>query len=222
MPKLLIVIASTRPGRLGLPIAQWATEGAAKHGGFDIEVADLAELALPLFDEPFPPRMGKYTHERTQRWSEQVAAADAFLFVTPEYNYGPPASLLNAMTYLYWEWAYKPVGFVSYGGMGAGLRAVQTLKEAVTAVRMMPISDGVAIPFVMKQVQNGVFHSTPIIDDTLPFHLDEVLRWSNALAPLRAEVPQRRRELPPGAPPPPPPGAPVGAPPAPALEGERR
>ncbi|QCI13505.1 NAD(P)H-dependent oxidoreductase [Pseudomonas putida] len=222
MPKLLIVIASTRPGRLGLPIGKWAAEAAAAHGGFEVEVADLAELDLPLFDEPFPPRMGKYIHERTQRWSERVAAADAFLFVTPEYNYGPPASLLNAITYLYWEWTYKPAGFVSYGGMGAGLRAVQALKDTVTAVRMMPVADGVAIPFVMKQVQDGVFHSTPIIDETLPFHLNELLRWCNALAPLRAEVPLRRRELPPGAPPPPPAGAPVAANIAPPLEGVRQ
>ncbi|WP_322042351.1 NAD(P)H-dependent oxidoreductase [Paraburkholderia sp. J67] len=204
MPKLLIVIASTRPGRLGLPIARWAAEAARKHEGFEVDIADLAELDLPLFNEPHHPRMGNYTSERTRKWSELVGSADAFLFVTPEYNYGAPASLLNAITYLYWEWTYKPVGFVSYGGLSGGLRAVQALKEAVTAVRMMPISDGVAIPFVMKQVQDGVLSTTPIMDATLPFHLDELLRWTNALEPLRKEVPLRKRELPPGAPPPPP------------------
>ncbi|MGU7773521.1 NADPH-dependent FMN reductase [Burkholderia sp. MR1-5-21] len=220
MPKLLIVIASTRPGRLGLPIGRWAADAARKHAGFEVQIADLAELDLPLFDEPHHPRMGNYTKERTNAWSRLVASADAFLFVTPEYNYGPPASLLNAITYLYWEWTYKPVGFVSYGGLAAGLRAVQALKEAVTAVRMMPIADGVAIPFAMKQVQDGLFSPTPIIEATLPFHLDELLRWTNALEPLRKEVPQRKRELPPGAPPPPPggpgaPGLPPGAGPKP-------
>jgi len=211
MPKLLVVIASTRPGRLGLPIGNWAVEGAKAHGGFDVEVADLAELNLPLLDEPGHPRMGKYTKEHTQDWARRVEQADAFLFVTPEYNYGPPPSLLNAISYLYWEWAYKAAGFVSYGGMGAGLRSVQELKLTLTAVRMMPIADGVAIPFVMKDVKDGVFSSNPIVDATLPFHLNELLRWTEAMAPLRAGVPERRRELPPGAPPPPGgPGGPSG------------
>ncbi|MEE4452101.1 NAD(P)H-dependent oxidoreductase [Novosphingobium resinovorum] len=210
MPKLLVVIASTRPGRVGLPVGQWAAEEAAKQGGFEVEIADLAELNLPLLDEPNHPRMAKYTKEHTSKWASLVDSADAFLFVVPEYNYGPPPSLLNAISYLYWEWAYKPAGFVSYGGMGAGLRSVQELKLTLTAVRMMPIADGVAIPFVMKQIQDGKFASTPIIDAALPFHLDEVLRWTKAMEPLRAGVPERRRELPPGAPPPGGPGAPGG------------
>ncbi|WP_427918729.1 NADPH-dependent FMN reductase [Streptomyces sp. cg40] len=199
-PKLLIIIASTRPGRLGFPIGSWAADAAKRHGGFDIEVADLAEFDLPLLDEPAHPRTGKYSQEHTLAWSRAVESADAFLFVTPEYNYGPPPSLLNAISYLFWEWAYKPVGFVSYGGISAGLRAVQVLKQIVTTVRMMPVQDGVAIPFVMPHVQDGVFTPTPIVEETLPFHLDEVLRWTNALADLRAQVPQLRRLLPPGAP----------------------
>jgi NAD(P)H-dependent FMN reductase len=204
MPKLLIVIASTRPGRAGLPISQWFAAEAEKHGGFDIEVADLAELNLPIYDEAVSPRMGKYAHPHTQKWSEKVASADAFVFVTPEYNYGPPPSLVNALTYLFWEWTYKPVTFVSYGGLAAGLRAVQVIKQIVTTLRMMPIADGVAIPFVAKQIQDGKFVPTPVMTDTVPFNLDELLRWTQALEPLRKEVPLRRRELPPGAPPLPP------------------
>lgn len=199
-PKLLIIIASTRPGRLGLPIGRWAADAAKRHGGFEVEVADLAEFDLPLLDEAAHPRTGKYSHEHTLAWSRAVESADAFLFVTPEYNYGPPPSLLNAISYLFWEWAYKPVGFVSYGGISAGLRAVQVLKQIVTTVRMMPVQDGVAIPFVMPHVQDGVFSPTPIVEETLPFHLDEVLRWTKALEGLRAQVPQLRRLLPPGAP----------------------
>ncbi|OIJ65017.1 NADPH-dependent FMN reductase [Streptomyces mangrovisoli] len=203
MPKLLIIIGSTRPGRLGLPIGTWAADAARKHGGFEVEVADLAEFDLPLLDEPGHPRMGRYTNEHTQAWSRAVESADAFLFVTPEYNYGPPPSLINAISYLFWEWTYKPVGFVSYGGIAAGLRGVQVIKQIVTTLRMMPIADGVAIPFVMQHIQDGEFSPTPIMEETLPFHLDELLRWTGALAPLRAEVPQRRMEIPPGAPRPP-------------------
>lgn len=204
MPKLLVVIASTRPDRLGGPIGRWAAEAARRHGGFDVEVADLAEVDLPPLDEPHPPRTGDYTQEHTKAWSALVDSADAFLFVTPEYNYGPPPSLLNAIDYLYWEWAYKPIGFVSYGGIAAGLRSVQVIKQIVTTVKAMPIPDGVAIPFVMKQFETGEFAPTPPMEATLPFHLDEVLRWTEALQPLRDQVPELRRLLPPGAPPPPP------------------
>ena len=210
MPKLLVVIASTRPGRLGLPIGNWVAEEARKHGGFDVEVADLADFDLPILDEPNHPRMGKYTHAHTQKWSETVASADAFLFVTPEYNHAPPPSLLNAISYLYWEWTYKAASFVSYGGLSAGLRSVNQLKVTLGALRMVPIADGVSIPFVMKDVKDGKFHPSPIMEATVPFNLDELLRWTEALEPLRAGVPERRRELPPGAPPPPPPGAKPG------------
>lgn len=203
-PRLLVIIASTRDGRLGDPIGQWAAGAAARHGGFDVEVADLGEIDLPMFDEPRQPRMGDYAGEHTKAWGAKVAAADATLFVTPEYNYGPPPSLLNAIDYLYWEWAYKPVGFVSYGGMAAGLRAVQVIKQIVTTVKMMPIPDGLAIPFVFKQIEDGAFVPAPSNEAALHFHLDEVLRWTEALAPLRAQVPELRKLLPPGAPPPPP------------------
>jgi NAD(P)H-dependent FMN reductase len=205
MPKLLVIIASTRPERLGLTIGLWAAEAARAHGGFDVEVADLAEVDLPFFDEPMQPRNGKYTKPHTLAWSKTVDAADAFLVVTPEYNYGPPPSLLNAFDFLYWEWAYKPVGFVSYGGPGAGFRGVQVLKGIVTTMRMMPVPDGVGIPFIFKQIEDGEFVSQPPQDAMLPFHLDEVLRWSDALKPLRAQVPELRTQRPPGAPPVPPP-----------------
>lgn len=203
MPKLLIIIASTRPGRAGLPVGQWAAAVAKEHSGFEVEVADLAAIDLPLLDEPNNPKMGPYTKEHTLAWSRTVASADAFLFVTPEYNYGPPPSLINALDFLYWEWTYKPVAFVSYGGPGAGLRAVQVLKQIVTTLRMMPISDGVAIPFVLKHIEDGAFVPAPVMEATLPFNLNELLRWTLALEGLRSEVPQRRREFPPGAPLPP-------------------
>src|SRR4051794_18062747 len=114
-PKLLIIIASTRPGRVGLPVAQWFEGRAREHGGFDVSVADLAEIALPFMDEPSHPRLRRYTKQHTMAWSEIVARADAFAFVMPEYNYGLTAPLKNAIDSLHVEWAYKPLGIVSYG-----------------------------------------------------------------------------------------------------------
>src|SRR3954467_4525184 len=145
--KLQVLIASTRPGRVGGKIGAWAFEAAKKHGKFDVELVDLVEVNLPIFDEPKHPRLRQYEHEHTKRWSAIVERADAFVFVTPEYNFGPPPSLLNAMDFLYVEWNYKPVAFVSYGGMSGGVRAVQVAKNTATTLKMAPLYEAVNIPF---------------------------------------------------------------------------
>lgn len=194
--KLQVIVGSTRPGRMALPIAEWAAKAAAAHGGFEVELVDLVDYALPVLDEPGHPRMGRYEHEHTRRWSAKISEADAFVFVTPEYNYGPSVSLLNAVDYLHNEWRYAPVGFVSYGGIAGGLRSVQAMKQVVTTVRMMPIPEGVAIPFVMQHVEGGVFTPPPVVAGSVAPMLAELARWAEALRSLRSS--------PPPAPPPPP------------------
>ncbi len=185
MPKLHVVITSTRPGRGGLAVGNWFFEAAKAHGAFDVEKVDLAAQDLPLLDEPEHPRLQKYTNEHTKRWSAKVREADAFVFVVPEYDYGMPATLLNALHYLFHEWAYKPVGFVSYGGISGGMRSVQMSKLVIPTFRMMPIPEAVAIPFYVKQVENGVFiPQKPQLDSVKPM-LDELGKWAGALAPLR-------------------------------------
>ena len=118
--KLNVIVCSTRPGRVGLSIGRWFEEYAKAHGGFDVSLEDLADYALPVFDEPHHPRLRKYEHAHTKAWSASVESADAFVFVTPEYNFGPPPSLVNAMNYLVLEWHNKVAGFVSYGGVSGG------------------------------------------------------------------------------------------------------
>jgi NAD(P)H-dependent FMN reductase len=141
-PRLHTVITSTRPGRQGSAVARWFHAVAAEHGGFDASLVDLLDFKPPVFDEPNHPPAQEYRRARTRAWSDSVATADAFVFVTPEYNAGPPQSLLNALDYLYREWNCKPVAFVSYGGVSGGLRAVQMLKQIVTTLEMMPMADG--------------------------------------------------------------------------------
>src|SRR3954470_10629806 len=97
MPVLQVFLVSTRPGRAGTPIAAWFRDHAARHGKFDVELVDLADVNLPLFDEPTHPRLRQYANEHTKAWSALVARADAFVFVTPEYNHGSPPSLMNAL-----------------------------------------------------------------------------------------------------------------------------
>src|SRR4051794_3232872 len=110
-PVLQVVIASTRPGRIGPAFAHWFVDLAIKHGEFAIDLVDLAGLALPFMDEPNHPRLRQYTHRHTKAWSARVDRADAFVFVTPEYNYGYNAVLKNALDFLCHEWADKAVAF---------------------------------------------------------------------------------------------------------------
>ncbi|MBS0249294.1 MAG: NAD(P)H-dependent oxidoreductase [Proteobacteria bacterium] len=183
--KLNIIVGSTRPGRIGLPIAKWFTEAVSKDARYEPTLVDLADINLPIFDEPKHPLMQDYQHEHTKKWSAINAAADAFVFVTPEYDYFPPASLINAITYLSKEWNYKAAGLVSYGGVSGGLRSAQVLKLMLTAVKMMPLPEGVPIPFGGKQIEQGVFKSNELIDLSVKNMLDELAKWSGALASLR-------------------------------------
>jgi NAD(P)H-dependent FMN reductase len=187
MQELQVIIASTRPGRVGPAIAEWFNTLAQQHGKFEVELTDLAEVRLPLLDEPVHPRMQKYEHEHTKAWSAKVAAADAFVFVTPEYNFSSPPALVNALDYLYTEWNYKPVGFVSYGGMSGGIRSVEMSKQIVTTLKMVPLVEAVPIPFLWKHLnESGAFVAEEIHQSSATEMLNELARWSEALAPLRA------------------------------------
>lgn len=175
MPRLLVIIGSTRPGRVGLPVTQWFADLARRHARFQVEVADLAEMELPLLDEPHHPRRRQYVHQHTKEWSERVDRADAVVLVTPEYNHGYPAALKNAIDYLHDEWADKPVGFVSYGGGSGGTRAVQQLMPVVAALRMLPVSTAVDIPFVFRRVDEaGLFRADDVIEQAATGMLDEL------------------------------------------------
>ncbi len=190
LPKLHTVIVSTRPGRIGPLVATWFNEFAASHDKFDAKLVDLAEFNLPLIDEPHHPMRRQYEHDHTKKWSASVAAADAFVFVTPEYNYSTPPSLVNALDYLFWEWQYKPVGFVSYGGITGGLRATHTARLMSTTLKMMPVPESVPVPNVFTQLSDGKFTPNEFNIQGAAALLNELHKWSDALAPLRAAARQ--------------------------------
>lgn len=185
--KLNVIICSTRPGRIGPSVGRWFQGAAQAHGGFEAELVDLAAFNLPVFDEPHHPRLRNYQHDHTKAWSASVEAADAFVFVTPEYNFSPPPAFVNALNYLFFEWNHKPASFVSYGGASGGLRAVQMEKLMLTSVKIMPIPEAVAIPMVGLQIDaEKVFTPTEGQAKAAPGMLDELARWAGALKPLRA------------------------------------
>jgi NAD(P)H-dependent FMN reductase len=148
-PLLQIIVASTRPGRVGEPIAQWFASYARQYEGFDVEIVDLADVDLPMFAEPEHPRFARYTLDSTKAFSATIARADAFAIVHPEYNHSYNAALKNALDHLNREWAGKPVGLVSYGGVAAGARATVALEPVLLALGTFPLSAAaVPIPFI--------------------------------------------------------------------------
>jgi len=186
MHKLKIILASTRPGRKGPAIASWVFDKAKEHTDFDTELLDLAVINLPMMDEPEHPRFKKYQHEHTKKWSAIIDEADAFIFVMPEYNFGYTAPLKNAIDYLSHEWGYKPVGFVSYGGIAAGTRAVQMLKQVVTALKMVPLTEGVNIPFFSRHIDEaGKFKTDDTLEKFAEGLFKELLKWASVLKVMR-------------------------------------
>lgn len=171
---------------MGLPIAQWISQRAGTDLAFKVDFVDLAEYDLPFMDEPNHPRLRKYEHEHTRRWSARVAAADAFILVMPEYNHGFNAPLKNALDYLHHEWRHKPVGLVSYGGISAGTRAAQMIKQVLLALRMHVVTEAVTIPFVATLIDDaGRFHVNGSLEDAAAAMLAELSRVETTSRALR-------------------------------------
>ena len=149
-------------------------------------MSDLAEVNLPIFDEPNHPRFRQYVHQHTKDWSAIVDRSDAFIFVIPEYNYGFNAATKNAIDYLHQEWLNKPAGIVSYGGVAAGTRAAQMLKQVLSALKVVPVTDSVNIPFVGEKLdEEGRLKPNEIMESAATAMLGELARWAQALGPLR-------------------------------------
>lgn len=185
--KLGIIIASTRPERKGSILGQWFYEQARQHSGVEASLIELAEVNLPLLDESAHPRLQQYAHAHTKAWSEQVAALDAFVFVTPEYNFGTPPALNNALNYLYKEWNYKPAGFVSYGGISGGTRSVEMTKQILGALKVVPLVEAVTIPLFAKHLTEAqTFDANDIQIQAAANLVKELQRWHGALKTLRA------------------------------------
>ena len=185
-PILRVIVASTRPSRVGGAVGTWIADRATADGRFDVRVSDLLEMNLPLMDEPNHPNLQQYTKEYTKTWSAEVAGSDAFILVMPEYNHSYTAPLKNALDYLSKEWGYKPVGLVSYGGISGGLRAVQAIKPVLTALRMTPLNEAVVIQGVGKMIDDDAsFQPAEHVEHSVQPMLDEIAREIPVLAQLK-------------------------------------
>jgi NAD(P)H-dependent FMN reductase len=184
-PILQIIVGSTRPGRAGIAVAQWFYDLALASDDFDVELVDLLEVNLPMYDEPNHPIRRQYVHDHTKAWSETIDRADAYVFVIPEYNHGMNAATKNAIDYLHFEWQYKPYGIVCYGGASMGLRAAQILKPTMASLKVMLCGD-VSVPMMTTPVKDGVFEGNDILVDSSKKLLAELAVFAPLLKPLRA------------------------------------
>jgi NAD(P)H-dependent FMN reductase len=184
--RLNVIIASTRPRRVGDQVGAWFGAFARSRSAFDVHVVDLADVDLPMLDEPTSASDAQqYEHEHTRRWSAITAAADAFVVVTPEYNRGYPASIKNALDYLYVEWHHKPVAFVSYGMTSGGMRAAAQLTEVVTGLGMVPVPAGVVVHLREALDAGGILVPTARMVSAAADTLAELWRLTGVLTTIR-------------------------------------
>ncbi len=184
MLKIAIVVGTTRPGRKAEAVAQWVYDIAQQRGDAEFEVVDIQAFDLPLLDEPVPPIMGQYSQPHTRAWAAKIAAFDAYVFVTPEYNHGTSGALKNAIDYLYAEWHNKAAGFVGYGGVG-GARAVEQLRLNLAELQVATVRNQVALSLYTDFENFTTFKPGPQQPAAVNAMLDQLIAWGGALQSLR-------------------------------------
>lgn len=180
-PHIQIIQGSTRHGTNAPKVASWFLALGQKHDDCTLELVNLLEWNLPFFDDPSSPSTGVYHTEAAKRWSAQIAKADGYVIITPEYNHGYPAGLKNALDLIYGEWNRKPVAFVSYStGAIGGARSVEQLRQVVVDLQMAPVHTALHIPFIEKAF-DAEGKLDPKFDARAEKLLDELLWWTMVL-----------------------------------------
>ncbi len=189
---LAVVIGSVRSGRFGPTVARWFADQAARREDLTVELVDLVDYPLPL--EKATP--GDPPDEETARLrralAERLGRADAFVVVTPEYNNTIPAALKNAIDWIFDEWAAKPVGFVSYGGMSGGLWAVSHLRHVFTELHAVPLRDSLIFHQAWTRFDGGAPRDAEESEVAAKAMLSRLVWWAEALRTARALRPYQR------------------------------
>src|ERR1700683_5174698 len=185
-----VIIGSTRQGRFSEKPALWILQELRKRDGIEARLLDLRDFPMPFFDQPLTPAMpGRlpYENEVVKRWTGEIAASDAFIFVTPEYNYGASAVLKNAIDWVYPEWNRKAAAFVSYGS-AMGARSIQQLREIMVEIQIAPVRSSVHIPVatLWAHFQGGdVDKGLAELEKQAQTMIDDLLWWTAALKAAR-------------------------------------
>jgi NAD(P)H-dependent FMN reductase len=184
--KVALIYGSTRKGRFCDKVAGWAAQEIARHKGFSLEVIDPAVDSLPSHSDDDPVQGSRSLWQR-------VAAADAFIVVTPEYNHGYPAPLKGLIDSIGAEWHAKPVAFVSYGGASGGLRAVEQLRLVFAELHTVTIRDAVSFAGAWEQFdESGKLLEPERHRRAMTTLLERLRWWAIALRTARNAVPYAR------------------------------
>ena len=184
MLKIAIILGSTRPNRIGEPVARWVYDIAARRTDAHYDLIDLKDQNLPLLDEPVPPSLGQYSQPHTKAWAAKIAQYDGFVIVTAEYNHGIPGALKNAIDYLFKEWNNKAAGIVSYGS-AYGARSAEALRLVMGEIMMGDVRQQVLLSLFADFENYSKFKPAPHHENSVNTMLDQVVVWSGALKALR-------------------------------------
>jgi NAD(P)H-dependent FMN reductase len=190
--KLAVVLGSVREGRFGAVVARWFVGEAQRHGQFRVDLIDLAETPLPLVLPPEPPAIAKRDTRPAEMagLTEKLAAADAFVVVTPEYNHSFPASIKSLIDWHFTEWRAKPIGFVSYGGVGGGLRAVEQLRLVFAEMHAVTMRDTVSFHCFWELFDTeGRLVNSDSPNGAAKILLDQLIWWGTVLHDARLNGP---------------------------------
>ncbi|WP_371783969.1 NADPH-dependent FMN reductase [Streptosporangium subroseum] len=184
--RVAVIVGSTRDGRFGPVVANWLVTHLAQREDMTFDLVDLAETPLPTVFPAFGQPAAPGTAELLATVSPRLAAADAFVIVTPEYNHSFPASLKNAIDWHNKEWHAKPVGFVSYGGLSGGLRAIEQLRVVLAELHAVTIRDTVSFHGAWTQFDADAKAKDPACDAAAKTMLDQLAWWAHALRDAKA------------------------------------
>ncbi len=176
MPRIGVILGSTRPGRRGEQVARWVMDVASRRSDGEFELVDLADYPLPHLDEPLPPNMGRYQNTHTKDWAATIGRFDGFVFVTPEYNHSTSGVLKNAIDYVYAEWNNKAMG---------GARAAEHLRLIAGELQMADVRTNVALSLFTDFENFTTFKPAPVHEGYVNTMLDQVIAWGSALKTLR-------------------------------------
>ncbi len=185
-----MIISTTREGRFGDKPARWIFDAASKRADLNVEIVDLRDYPLPLFDEATGPAQAPPENEVALRWGEKMAELDGYLFVTAEYNHGIPGALKNALDYAYPEFNRKPAAFVGYGGVGVA-RAVEQLRLVCIELQMAPTRSAVHIGMepLLGVLRGGKdLAGFGFLNGSAEATLDELVWWTRTLKSGRTEA----------------------------------
>ena len=151
---VLLIMGSTRAARNCPRVTAWVERIAQASTDMRYEVIDLADWPLPMDDEPAIPALGRYEQPHTRAWSDKVRSASAVAFITPQFNWGYPAVLKNAIDHLYAEWRDKPAVIVTYGGHG-GTRCARQLRRVAASTKMRVAATTPALMLLDAVIRQG-------------------------------------------------------------------